>query len=163
MAYLHWEGHFRWSLLNSAEKKIFVDEGVLCYRTVTTLRPLRPREFTRSPCVRRIRKKTPLCGAQEGSNFSYQYHEVPGPAKIPTLHLDSTTAIKGWVWGLEWSGLCHHIVGYTRCLVLGWEQIPQITMKELFIFTKKLSFEKMKHHKKNIMSFLAKKSPIHCW
>ena len=147
--------------------------------------------------------------------------------------------------GLEWSGPCHHMEGYNRCLVLHEEQIPQITLntlgpgrnrrhfaddifksiflnenrwisikislkfvpkgpinnipalvqimawrrpgdkpssepmmislpthicvtrpqwvKEPFIFTKKLSFEKMKHYKKNIMSFFAKKASIHCW
>ena len=54
------------------------------------------------------------------------------------------------------------IEGCNRCLVLDWGKIPQITLKEPFIFTRKLSFEKMKHHK-NIIRFFAKNAPTHCW
>ena len=56
-----------------------------------------------------------LCIDLSQADFSYQYHEVPGPAKnpIPTWTVLLPPVV---VWGLEWSRPCHHIEGYYRCL-----------------------------------------------
>ena len=57
--------------------------------------------------------------SQAESNFSYQYHEVPGPAEILTLHLDSTTPISGGMGvGMEWTMPSHWRLQQVSCAVL---------------------------------------------
>ena len=81
-------------------------------------------------------------------------------SKIPTLHLDCTIAIGGGVWvGMEWTMPSHESFQQVSCAGLRTDSTNH--SQRTIHFHKK--FEKMKHHKNNIKSFLTKKAPTYGW
>ena len=81
-------------------------------------------------------------------------------SKIPALHLDCTIAIGGGVWvGMEWTMPSYESFQQVSCAGLGTDSTNH-SQRTIHFHTK---FEKMKHHKNNIKSFLTRKAPTHGW